>query len=170
MFAGLLSRIDAIGESGLDGHELRELGLKNGNLTVNDERTGKRWTFRDISLSVERARGGGVEVTIGSDNAERPWGITASIVPTGNGYRKIDLEARRVAASDLLLASRLGDGNAQFDVPLSASIAALVGPDGVPDSLSGRVVADAACVLLKRARTPDEATRCMIELPPRSHW
>ena len=56
MFAGLLSRIDAIGESGLDGHDLRELGLKNGNLTVNDERTGKRWTFRDISLSVERAR------------------------------------------------------------------------------------------------------------------
>ena len=146
MFAGLLSRIDAIGESGLDGHELRELGLKNGNLTVNDERTGKRWTFRDISLSVERARGGGVEVTIGSDNAERPWGITASIVPAGNGYRKIDLEARRVAASDLLLASRLGDGNAQFDVPLSASIAALVGPDGVPDSLSGRVVADAGSI------------------------
>ena len=100
MFAGLLSRIDAIGESGLDGHELRELGLKNGNLTVNDERTGKRWTFRDISLSVERARGGGVEVTIGSDNAERPWGITASIVPAGNGYRKIDLEARRVAACE----------------------------------------------------------------------
>ena len=23
---------------------------------------------------------------------------------------------------------------------------------------------------LKRARTPDGATRCMIELPPRSHW
>ena len=141
MFAGLLSRIDAIGESGLDGHDLRELGLKNGNLTVNDERTGKRWTFRDISISVERARSGGVEVTIGSDNAERPWGLTASIVPTANGYRKIDLEARRVAASDLLLASRFGDGNAQFDVPLSASIAALVGPDGVPDSLSGRIVA-----------------------------
>ena len=120
---------------------MRELGLKNGNLTVNDERTGKRWTFRDISLSVERARSGGVEVTIGSDNAERPWGMTASIVPTGNGYRKIDLEARRVAASDLLLASRFGDGNAQFDMPLSASIAALVGPDGVPDSLSGRIVA-----------------------------
>jgi hypothetical protein len=146
VFAGLLSRIDAIGESGLDGHELRKLGLKNGNLTVNDERTGKRWTFRDISLSVERAHGGGVEVTIGSDNPERPWGITASIVPTGNGYRKIDLEARRVASSDLLLASRLGDGNAHVDMPLSASIAAVVGPDGVPDSLSGRIVADAGSI------------------------
>ena len=146
MFAGLLSRIDAIGESGLDGHDLRELGLKNGNLTVNDERTGKRWTFRDISMSVERARSGGVEVTIGSDNAERPWGLTASIVPTANGYRKIDLEARRVAASDLLLASRFGDGNAQIDMPLSASIAALVGPDGVPDSLSGRIVVEAGSI------------------------
>jgi hypothetical protein len=146
LFAGLLSRIDAIGESGLDGHDLRELGLKNGNLTVNDERTGKRWTFRDISMSVERARSGGVEVTIGSDNAERPWGLTASIVPTANGYRKIDLEARRVAASDLLLASRFGDGNAQIDMPLSASIAALVGPDGVPDSLSGRIVVEAGSI------------------------
>ena len=146
LFVGLLSRIDAIGESGLDGHDLRELGLKNGNLTVNDERTGKRWTFRDISMSVERARSGGVEVTIGSDNAERPWGLTASIVPTANGYRKIDLEARRVAASDLLLASRFGDGNAQIDMPLSASIAALVGPDGVPDSLSGRIVVEAGSI------------------------
>jgi Protein of unknown function len=146
VLAGLLSRIDAIGESGLDGHELRELGLKNGNLTVNDERTGKRWTFRDISLSVERARSGGVEVTIGSDNQERPWGLTASIVPTGNGFRKIGLEARRVAANDLLLASRLGDGNAHIDMPLSASIDAVVGPDGVPDSLSGRVVAEAGSI------------------------
>src|SRR3984957_5207186 len=146
MFAGLLSRIDAIGESGLGGHELRELGLKNGNLTVNDERTGKRWTFRDISMSVERARSGGVEVTIGSDNPERPWGLTGSIVPTGNGYRKIGLEARRVAASDLLLASRLGDGNAHIDIPLSASIDAVVGPDGVPDSLSGRIVAESGSI------------------------
>jgi hypothetical protein len=97
-------------------------------------------------MSVERARSGGVEVTIGSDNAERPWGLTASIVPTANGYRKIDLEARRVAASDLLLASRFGDGNAQIDMPLSASIAALVGPDGVPDSLSGRIVVEAGSI------------------------
>ena len=54
VFAALLSWIDGIGETGLDGHDLRELGLKNGNLTVDDERTGKHWTFQDINLSVER--------------------------------------------------------------------------------------------------------------------
>ncbi|HML08790.1 MAG TPA: DUF3971 domain-containing protein [Xanthobacteraceae bacterium] len=146
MFASLLSRIDAIGTTGLDGHELRQLGLKNGNLTVDDERTGKHWTFRDIDLSVERARGGGVGITVGSDNPERPWAVTAAIGPARNGYRRIDLEARRVAARELLLASRFGDADVQADLPLSASISGVVGPDGVPQSLSGRIVADAGSI------------------------
>src|SRR5580658_8181528 len=77
IFAALLNWIDGIGESGLDGHELRELGLKDGNLTVDDERTGKQWSFQDITLSLERPRGGGVVVTIGSENADQPWGLTA---------------------------------------------------------------------------------------------
>src|ERR1700722_9818207 len=50
VFAALLNWIDGIGESGLDGHELREVGLKNGNLTVDDERTGKQGSFKDITL------------------------------------------------------------------------------------------------------------------------
>ena len=98
VFAALLSWIDGIGETGLDGHDLKQLGLKNGNLTVDDERTGKHWTFQDISLSAERVHGGGVEVTIGSANPARPWALTAAVTPTRQGYRKIQLEARRVPA------------------------------------------------------------------------
>ena len=65
--------IDGIGEAGLDGHDLRELGLKDGSLTVDDRRTGKKRTFHNITLSLERPHGGGVVVTLGSENAERPW-------------------------------------------------------------------------------------------------
>jgi len=146
VLAALLSWIDGIGETGLDGHELRELGLKNGNLTVDDERTGKHWTFQDISLSVERPRGGGIQVTVGSDNPARPWALSASIKPTRKGFRKVELEARRVLASDLLLAARFGDGNLKTDMPLSASISGEIGPDGVPQTLSGRIVADAGSI------------------------
>jgi len=146
IFAAILSWIDGIGETGLDGHELRELGLKDGNLTVDDERTGKRWTFQDITLSLERPHGGGVVVTVGSDNAERPWGLTASIKPTRNGSHSIELEGRHVSASDLLLAARLGDGTVATNLPLSASLRAEIGPDGVPQSLSGRIVADSGFV------------------------
>jgi hypothetical protein len=144
--AALLAWIDGIGETGLDGHDLRELGLKNGSLTVDDARTGKRWTFQDISLSLERPRGGGVVVTVGSDNPEGPWGLTASIKPIRDGYRSIELEARQVSANNLLLASRLGDGSLQINLPLSASLRGEIGPNGIPQSLVGRIVAEAGFV------------------------
>ncbi len=141
--AALMSWLDGIGQSGLDGHDLRELGLKNGTLTVDDERTGKRWTFQDITLTLQRPRSGGIVVTVGSDNPDRSWGLTASIKPTADGYRSIALEARQVSADDLLLASRFGDGSMQINVPLSASLRGVIGPNGVPQSLTGRIVADA---------------------------
>ena len=144
--AALLAWIDGIGETGLDGHDLRELGLKDGSLTVDDQRTGKRWTFPDISLSLERPHGGGVVVTVGSDNPDRPWGLTASIKPVRDGYRSIEFEARQVAANDLLLASRLGDGSLQINLPLSASLRGEIGPNGIPQSLAGRVVAGAGSI------------------------
>jgi hypothetical protein len=142
----LLSWIDGIGESGLDGHDLRELGLKDGSLTVDDERTGKRWTFEDITLTMARPRGGGVEVTVGSDNPARSWGLSAAIKPMHGGFHSIELEARHVSASDLLLASRVGDGAIETDLPLSASLRGEIGPDGVPRSLTGRIVADAGFI------------------------
>ena len=46
--------LDGVGASGLDGHDLRELGLKNGNLIVDDRRNGKRWTFDQINASLTR--------------------------------------------------------------------------------------------------------------------
>jgi Protein of unknown function len=144
--AAILSWIDGIGETGLDGHELRELGLKNGNLTVDDRRTGKRWTFHDISLSLERPHRGGLVVTIGSDNPDGRWALTASITPTRKGYRSIQLEGRQVSANDLLLALRLGDGNLQTNLPLSASLRGEIGPDGVPQWLTGRIVAGAGFI------------------------
>ena len=146
VFATLLSWIDGIGESGLDGHDLRELGLKDGTLTVDDARTGKRWKFEDISLSLERPHGGGIVLTVGSDNPQHPWGLTASIKPTRDGYRSIALEARQVSAGDLLLASRLGDGSLQINMPVSASLRGEIGPNGVPQSLTGRIVADAGSI------------------------
>jgi Protein of unknown function len=142
ILAALLTWIDGIGEAGLDGHDLRELGLKDGNITVDDARTGKRWSFQDITLSLERPHGGGVIVTVGSSNAERPWGLTAAIKPTRDGARSIELEGRHVSASDLLLAARVDDGSLEANLPLSASLRGEFGPDGVPRSLVGRIVAE----------------------------
>ena len=52
----------------------------------------------------------------------------------------------RFPPSDLLLASRLGDGSLQINLPLSASLRGEIGPNGVPQSLTGRIVADAGYI------------------------
>ena len=51
------------------------------------------------------------------------------------------------SASDLFLAARLGDGTLKTDIPLSARVSGVIGPDGVPQKLpSGRIVADAGSI------------------------
>jgi hypothetical protein len=41
-FAALLAWIESLDTSGLDGRDLSEVGLKGGNLTVDDQRSGKQ--------------------------------------------------------------------------------------------------------------------------------
>ena len=119
-----------------------EIGLKGGNLTVDDERNGKHWTFTNIDLGVTRPKGGGIAVTIGSEGAEPPWLVRASLTPGQNGHRIVDIDAQNVSAKDLMLAMRLGDGQYEPDMPISGRIRADIGPDGIPQMLDGRIQVD----------------------------
>jgi hypothetical protein len=146
VLAAVLSWIDGIGETGLDGHDLRELGLKEGTLTVDDERSGKDWSLANIKLSLERPRGGGVIIRLGSESDTRPWALVAAVQPIRNGARSIQIEARHVPANGLLRALHLGDGSLQTSVPLSASLRGEIGSDGVPRNVAGRLVAEAGFI------------------------
>jgi hypothetical protein len=146
VLAAVLSWIDGIGETGLDGHDLRELGLKEGTLTVKDERSGKDWALENIKLSLERPKGGGVAVKLSSENPARPWQLVASVRPIRNGSRSVEIEARRLPADDLVRALHVADGNLQANVPLSLSVKGEIGADGVPRNLAGRVVAESGFI------------------------
>jgi hypothetical protein len=146
VLAAVLSWLDSIGKTGLDGHDLRELGLKEGTLTVDDERIGKQWGFSNITLSLDRPRGGGVAIKLGSQNAKQPWAIAAAIKPVSNGSREIQVEAHHILASDLIRALRLGDGGLQTNLPLSGTIRGVIGADGMPQALAGQVVAEAGFI------------------------
>src|SRR6478736_4693977 len=145
--AALMAKIDAVGESGLDGHDLRELGLKNGNLVVDDRRNGKQWKFDGINVSLTRPRQGGVIFRLESDNEERPWVISAAVRPLSDGVRAVGIEARQVSIRDILLAARLNLGNFDVDLPLSASVRAEISPEGIPQLVQGQVVADAGTIV-----------------------
>jgi hypothetical protein len=145
--AGILSWIDGLGATGLDGHDLRELGLKNGNLIVDDQRNGKRWTFSRINVSLTRPRQGGVIFRLASENPERPWVLSAAVRPLGDGVRAVGIEARHVSSKDILLAMRLDEGDFDVDLPLSASVRAEISSDGTLQRLQGQVLVDEGTVI-----------------------
>jgi hypothetical protein len=146
-FAAFLAWIDSVGATGLDGKDLSEIGLKNGNLTVDDQRSGKQWTFHDINLSLTRPKAGSVALTIGSDAAERPWSVRAALTPGERGHRIVDIETQKLSAKDLMLALRVGDGQFEPDMPLSARIHADIGPDGIPQMVDGRILVEKGAIV-----------------------
>src|SRR5262249_11347422 len=137
--AALLAWIESLDASGLDGRDLTEIGLQDGNLTVDDQRNGKQWTFTNIDLSVTRPKGGGIGVALGSQAVERPWRMRAAMTPGAHGHRIIDIETQKVSAKDAMLAMRWGDDQYEIDLPLTGRIRADVGPDGIPHMLDGRM-------------------------------
>src|SRR5207237_1158995 len=71
---------------------------------------------------------------------DRPWLVRAALTPGARGHRIVDIETQKLPARDLMLAMRLGDGQYEADMPMSARIRADFGPDGIPQSLEGRIV------------------------------
>jgi len=143
-FAGALTWIDNIGSGEIA--DLRELGLKDGRLVVEDQRNGKRISFDRINASVTRPHQGGVIFKLESVNAARPWVLSAAMRPLEDGVRAVGIEARKVSTRDLMLALRLGEGAVDADLPISASIRAEIGADGVPQMLQGQVLVDAGTI------------------------
>src|ERR1700716_1158081 len=147
-FAVMLAWIESLDASGLDGRDLAEIGLKGGNLTVDDQRNGKQWTFTNIDLGVMRPKSGGIAITLGSENVEPPWHMRAAMTPgQQQGHRIIDVEATKVSAKDLMLAMRVGESQFEPDLPLSARIRADIGPDGIPHMLEGKILVDKGVII-----------------------
>lgn len=144
-FVGLIAWLDRISTRGLDGQGLGEIGLKNGVLKVDDLRTDKHWVFEHINFSVNRP-GGGISIQLSSEDEARPWSIFASVRQSGSQRRLVRVDLKRVSTKDLFLATRVGSGQFQADVPLSGSIRAEIGPDSLPRLVEGKILAEAGLI------------------------
>jgi hypothetical protein len=145
--AGILAWIDGLGATGLDGHDLRELGLKNANLIVDDQRTHKHWSFTGINASLTRPPHGGLTFRLASENPERPWVLSAAMRPLSGGDRGVGIEARNVSSRDILLAMRIDENDIDVDLPLSASVRAEIAPDGSMQQMQGQVIAGSGTIV-----------------------
>jgi hypothetical protein len=151
LLAGL-DWLDSLSLTGLDGQNLNEIGLKNGNLTVDDQQRGNKWNFDNITLSLRRPSGGGVALSVGEDGSHA-WSLRVLVGPPANGVRPIDIRADKVSTKNILLALRMKDLTYSADLPLSGELKGELGRDGLPTYFRGKVTAGSGNII--DSDTPD---------------
>src|SRR2546423_7043530 len=85
LLAGL-DWLDSLSLTGLDGQNLNEIGLKNGNLIVDEQQDRNKWNFENINLSLRRPSGGGVALQVGAEG-NHAWLLRVTVGPHANGVR-----------------------------------------------------------------------------------
>lgn len=151
--AALVAWIDNFGRSNgnirpggaLAGHDLRDIGITNGSLTIDDRRSGQVWEFKHISLSLHRPKEGGAALRVLSENPDRPWILQVALTPNRDNHRRLLLEARRVVLDDLL-ALQLGDVRFRSDTLISALVESDITADGTPHMINGSIMAQGGSI------------------------
>jgi hypothetical protein len=151
LLAGL-DWLDSLSLTGLDGQNLNEIGLKNGNLIVDDQQRGNKWTFENITLSLRRPTGGGVALSVGEDG-KNAWSLRVVVGPPANGVRSVDIRADKVSTTNILLALRMKDLTYSADLPLTGDLKGELGRDGLPTYFRGKITAGAGHII--DSDTPD---------------
>jgi hypothetical protein len=151
LLAGL-DWLDSLSLTGLDGQNLNEIGLKNGNLIVDDEQRGNKWKFENISLSLRRPQGGGVALSVGEEGRQA-WSLRVAIGAPANGVRSVDIRADKVSTSNILLALRLKDLTYSADLRLTGELRGELGRDGLPTYFRGKISTGAGHII--DSDTPD---------------
>ena len=151
LLAGL-DWLDSLSLTGLDGQNLNEIGLKNGNLVVDDQQRGNKWNFENISLSLRRPSGGGVALSVGEEGSHA-WSLRVAVGPPANGVRSVDIRADKVSTTNILLALRLKDLTYSADLPLTGELKGELGRDGLPTYFRGKITAGAGNII--DSDTPD---------------
>jgi hypothetical protein len=151
LLAGL-DWLDSLSLTGLDGQNLNEIGLKNGNLIVDDQQRGNKWNFENITLSLRRPSSGGVALSVGEEGSHA-WSLRVAVGPPANGVRSVDIRADKVSTTNILLALRLKDLTYSADLPLTGELKGELGRDGLPTYFRGKISAGAGTIT--DSDTPD---------------
>jgi hypothetical protein len=147
-----LDWLDSLSLTGLDGQNLNEIGLKNGNLIVDDQQRGNKWNFQNITLSLRRPSGGGVVLSVGEESSHA-WSLRVAVGPAANGVRSVDIRADKVSTTNILRVLRLKDLTYSADLLLTGELKGELGRDGLPTYFRGKITTGAGNII--DSDTPD---------------
>lgn len=126
----LVRWLDSFEKGGLDGVALSQIGLKQGSLIVEDADAGRRWSFSDINIQLSRPPEGGLLFSLTSSGDNDRWSLTATVAPSREGVRAIDVVATNLAPRDIMLAAGVADADFLAENAVSGILRARVAADG----------------------------------------
>lgn len=137
------AKADAV--TGFDGRDLIEIGILNGNLTIDNQRSRQQWKYTEVNLLLLRPLAGGAALSLGSSLASQPWMFNVAITPGDRGHRRLQLQTHKVRLDDLL-ALRMTDSRLRCDSLVSAEIEAEIAADGTPQLVRGTILAEGGSI------------------------
>ena len=131
--------------TGFDGQDLTEIGILNGSLTVDNQRSRQQWKYNEVNVLLMRPRVGGAALSIGSSVAAQPWTFNVAVTPDALGHRHLQLQTQKVRLDDLL-GLRMTDSRLRIDSLVSAAIEAEFTADGTPQFVRGTILAEGGTI------------------------
>ena len=136
--------------------DMQHIGLSNGQLDVEDRRTGATISFKQLNLSLDRLSFGGVHMLAGATGEAGPFSIEIlahnlngpmlllpSVAKPSNGVYGMEIEVKNVPVHKVLVAAGVGQQPLTIAMPLSAKLNAAFQPDGHLTQLGGYFALDA---------------------------
>jgi len=130
--------------------DMQHIGLSNGQLDVEDRRTGTTISFKRLNLSVDRLSFGGVHLLAGATGEAGPFSIEVlahnlsgpmlllpSVTKPANGLYGMEIEAKNIPVHKVLVAAGVGQQPLTIAMPLSAKLNAAFQADGHLAQLGG---------------------------------
>lgn len=117
-------------KAGFDGNALADVGLRNGTLIVENESSGRRIVFQNISIQLARSTQGGAQLTFTSEGPHGVATAVAHIGPLRRNEREISLTARNISTRDIVQAFTKDHRRFYMDTPLNADFSARLAANG----------------------------------------
>lgn len=119
-FAGLAATRDAVGGS------LPTLGIGNAQLAIDDRRTGRRVTVRDISGRLISAPDGGAQARMTLKTGSTPFAVSLTLSPRSDKGQVFTARSERLTLGDVLAAAGLPvrdiDASSVVDLGITAQV------------------------------------------------
>ena len=146
--------IDALsnrtGPLGLLDHAI----LRNGILRIDDQRRGKQIRYRDLSLSFDRTGETVERIALSAQGEHGTWSASGILTGRGGEARRLTLQSKDIAVSELLGFAEQGTIPVKTDMPLSLNISIDVDKNSVLTGLSGAITGGKTTIILDDPKAP----------------